>query len=144
MIDACARAGRQPDCVMATVGHALEDAAEFANPNVVKLVMDAAGRALFFAHRSRGGATARALPRGALRHVGLYAYRAGFLRRFRSWPQARWNRPNRWSSCACSGMAAHRRARQRRSPARASIRLRTSRACALLLQAPVRAGQDTP
>lgn len=84
MIDACAqRLADSPDCMMATVGHALEDAAEFANPNVVKLVMDAAGRALYFSRAPipwwRDGAGA---PRGALRHVGLYAYRAGFLRRF--------------------------------------------------------------
>lgn len=84
MIDACAqRLADSPDCVMATVGHALEDAAEYANPNVVKLVMDAAGRALYFSRAPipwwRDGAGA---PRGALRHVGLYAYRAGFLRRF--------------------------------------------------------------
>lgn len=84
MIDACAqRLADSPDCVMATVGHALDDAAEFANPNVVKLVMDAAGRALYFSRAPipwwRDGAGA---PRDALRHVGLYAYRAGFLRRF--------------------------------------------------------------
>jgi 3-deoxy-manno-octulosonate cytidylyltransferase (CMP-KDO synthetase) len=86
MIDACAqRLADSPDCVMATVGHALDDAGEFANPNVVKLVMDAAGRALYFSRAPipwwRDGAGA---PRGALRHVGLYAYRAGFLRRFPS------------------------------------------------------------
>jgi 3-deoxy-manno-octulosonate cytidylyltransferase (CMP-KDO synthetase) len=84
MIDACAqRLADNPDCVMATVGHALDDAGEFANPNVVKLVMDAAGRALYFSRAPipwwRDGAGA---PRDALRHVGLYAYRAGFLRRF--------------------------------------------------------------
>lgn len=86
MIDACAqRLADNPDCVMATVGHALDDAGEFANPNVVKLVMDAAGRALYFSRAPipwwRDGAGA---PRDALRHVGLYAYRAGFLRRFPS------------------------------------------------------------
>jgi 3-deoxy-manno-octulosonate cytidylyltransferase (CMP-KDO synthetase) len=86
MIDACAaQLAAQGDCVMATVGHALDDLAEFANPNVVKLVTDAAGRALYFSRapipwwRDGGGA-----PRAALRHVGLYAYRAGFLRRFPS------------------------------------------------------------
>lgn len=84
MIDACAaQLAAQPDCVMATVGHALDDAAEFANPNVVKLVTDAAGRALYFSRAPipwwRDGAGA---PKAALRHVGLYAYRAGFLRRF--------------------------------------------------------------
>lgn len=86
MIDACAaQLAASPDCVMATVGHALDTPEEFANPNVVKLVADAAGRALYFSRapipwwRDGGGA-----PKAALRHVGLYAYRAGFLRRFPS------------------------------------------------------------
>jgi 3-deoxy-manno-octulosonate cytidylyltransferase (CMP-KDO synthetase) len=84
MIDACAATlAAQPDCVMATVAHALADAAEFTNPNVVKLVTDKAGRALYFSRAPiawwRDGAGA---PNQALRHVGLYAYRAGFLRRF--------------------------------------------------------------
>ncbi|MFG6456174.1 3-deoxy-manno-octulosonate cytidylyltransferase [Roseateles sp. BYS96W] len=84
MIDACATTlAAQPDCVMATVAHALTDPAEFANPNVVKLVTDRLGRALYFSRapiawwRDGGGQ-----PNHALRHVGLYAYRAGFLRRF--------------------------------------------------------------
>jgi len=84
MIDACAATlAAQPDCVMATVAHALTDASEFANPNVVKLVTDKTGRALYFSRapiawwRDGGGQ-----PNQALRHVGLYAYRAGFLRRF--------------------------------------------------------------
>jgi 3-deoxy-manno-octulosonate cytidylyltransferase (CMP-KDO synthetase) len=84
MIDACAaKLAAQPDCVMATVAHALTDPAEFANPNVVKLVTDQAGRALYFSRAPiawwRDGA---GQPNQALRHVGLYAYRAGFLRRF--------------------------------------------------------------
>ncbi|QPF73276.1 3-deoxy-manno-octulosonate cytidylyltransferase [Roseateles sp. DAIF2] len=85
MIDACAELlGRREDCVMATVAHALEDAAEFANPNVVKLVADARGTALYFSRapipwwRDAQGPK----PGAALRHVGLYAYHAGFLRRF--------------------------------------------------------------
>jgi 3-deoxy-manno-octulosonate cytidylyltransferase (CMP-KDO synthetase) len=84
MIDACAATlVAQPDCVMATVAHALQEPAEFANPNVVKLVTDKAGRALYFSRAPiawwRDGA---GQPNQALRHVGLYAYRAGFLRRF--------------------------------------------------------------
>jgi 3-deoxy-manno-octulosonate cytidylyltransferase (CMP-KDO synthetase) len=84
MIDACAATlAAQPDCVMATVAHALTDPAEFANPNVVKLVTDRLGRALYFSRAPiawwRDGA---GQPNQALRHVGLYAYRAGFLRRF--------------------------------------------------------------
>jgi len=84
MIDACAATlAAQPDCVMATVAHALTDPAEFANPNVVKLVTDRLGRALYFSRAPiawwRDGA---GQPNQALRHVGLYAYRGGFLRRF--------------------------------------------------------------
>ncbi|MGS0759253.1 cytidylyltransferase domain-containing protein, partial [Roseateles sp. GG27B] len=49
MIDACAALLQaRPQCVMSTVAHALEDAAEFANPNVVKVVTDANGLALYF------------------------------------------------------------------------------------------------
>jgi 3-deoxy-manno-octulosonate cytidylyltransferase (CMP-KDO synthetase) len=84
MIDACAAAlAAHTDCVMATVAHALTEPSEFTNPTVVKLVTDKAGRALYFSRapiawwRDGGGQ-----PRQALRHVGLYAYRAGFLRRF--------------------------------------------------------------
>ncbi len=91
MIDACAALLRQrPDCVMATVAHAIDELAEFNNPNVVKVVLDAAGRALYFSRapiawwRDGFAQGISALPTAPapLRHVGLYAYRAGFLRRF--------------------------------------------------------------
>ncbi len=90
MVRACAELlAARTDCAMATVAHAIDDPAEFRNPNVVKLVMDAAGRALYFSRAPipwwRDGAEPASLPPGAdqvLRHVGLYAYRAGFLRRF--------------------------------------------------------------
>ena len=95
MIDACAALLRQRgDCVMATVAHAIDDAEEFANPNVVKVVLDAAGRALYFSRAPiphwRDRTAAAALPDGPrpLRHVGLYAYRADFLRRFPALPPA--------------------------------------------------------
>lgn len=78
------------DAAMATAAHPLRGAEEFFNPNVVKVVCDARGRALYFSRapipwdrdgfaRSRD-ALAPELP--ALRHIGLYAYRVGFLRRF--------------------------------------------------------------
>jgi 3-deoxy-manno-octulosonate cytidylyltransferase (CMP-KDO synthetase) len=90
LIDACAALlASRPDCVMSTAAHAIDSADEFDNPNVVKVVLDAAGRALYFSRapipwsrdaRARGDAT---LPAPApLRHIGLYAYQAGFLRRF--------------------------------------------------------------
>jgi len=87
LIDACAAAlARHADCVMSTAAHPIDDAGEFANPNVVKVVLDAAGRALYFSRAPipcwRDGGPG-ALPAAApLRHIGLYAYQAGFLRRF--------------------------------------------------------------
>lgn len=86
LVRACAEllAARR-DCAVATAAHAIESRADFVNPNVVKLVLDAEGRALYFSRAPipcwRDGAGA--LPQPApLRHIGLYAYRAGFLRRF--------------------------------------------------------------
>ncbi|MCB1996943.1 MAG: 3-deoxy-manno-octulosonate cytidylyltransferase [Burkholderiaceae bacterium] len=80
-----------PECAVATAAHAIHDLDEFRNPNVVKVVLDAAGRALYFSRapipcwRDGGGALPQPAP---LRHMGLYAYRAGFLRRFPALPPA--------------------------------------------------------
>ena len=81
---------QRPDCALATAAHPLTDAAEFFNPNVVKVVTDASGRALLFSRapipwaRDAFAVTRERLPAElpAWRHVGLYAYRASFLRRF--------------------------------------------------------------
>lgn len=92
MIRACAELlAAKPDCAMATVAHAIDDPAEFRNPNVVKLVRDAAGCALYFSRAPipwwRDGPEPASMAAGqVLRHVGLYAYRAGFLRRFPQLP----------------------------------------------------------
>ena len=88
-------AGRT-DCEVATACHALHDAAEFFSPHVVKVVSDASGRALYFSRapipwsRDAFAASRDRLPAGlpARRHIGLYAYRAGFLRRFPQLPPA--------------------------------------------------------
>jgi 3-deoxy-manno-octulosonate cytidylyltransferase (CMP-KDO synthetase) len=78
------------DCVMSTAAHAIDNGADWCNPNVVKVVLDAAGRALYFSRASipywrdavpAGAAPAQPAP---LRHIGLYGYRAAFLRRFPS------------------------------------------------------------
>ncbi len=90
LIDACAALlTRNPDCVMGTAAHAIETAEELDNPNVVKVVLDACGRALYFSRapipwwRDARAAGRSAIPSHApLRHIGLYAYQAGFLRRF--------------------------------------------------------------
>ncbi|HRP25008.1 MAG TPA: 3-deoxy-manno-octulosonate cytidylyltransferase [Thauera sp.] len=78
------------EAAIATAAHAIGDAAEAFNPNVVKVVCDAAGRALYFSRapipwaRDAWAGQRDALPAGLpmLRHVGLYAYRVGFLRRY--------------------------------------------------------------
>lgn len=77
---------------IATVAHPIADAADFFNPNVVKVVCRADGDAAYFSRapipyardhfaRENGGET---LPAGlpAWRHVGLYAYRASFLKSY--------------------------------------------------------------
>ena len=87
LIDACAALlDARRDCVMSTAAHALTQAHELHNPNVVKVVIDAVGRALYFSRAPipfwrDADATGLASP-VPLRHIGLYAYRAGFLRRF--------------------------------------------------------------
>jgi 3-deoxy-manno-octulosonate cytidylyltransferase (CMP-KDO synthetase) len=90
MVDACAALLTQHrDCVMGTVAHAIDSVDDLDNPNVVKVVLDAAGRALYFSRAPipwwRDGRTSglRLLAAPApLRHIGLYSYMAGFLRRF--------------------------------------------------------------
>ncbi len=83
------------DCVMSTAAHPIDNAADFADPNVVKVVLDARSRALYFSRAPipwwRDGDATGAQPLAApapLRHIGLYAYRAGFLRRFPELPAA--------------------------------------------------------
>jgi 3-deoxy-manno-octulosonate cytidylyltransferase (CMP-KDO synthetase) len=78
------------DCVMSTAAHPIAELRDYLDPNVVKVVLDARGLALYFSRapipwlRDAGTAAQPALPQAPcpLRHVGLYAYRAGFLRRF--------------------------------------------------------------
>lgn len=75
------------DARMATLWRGLEGAAEWRNPNVVKLVIDAEGRALYFSraaipHVREGGWAGHA----ARAHLGLYAYRVGALFEWRNLP----------------------------------------------------------
>jgi len=84
---------RRPDCVMSTAAHTIEHMADFLNPNVVKVVLDKTHTALYFSRApiawwrdgmaSLASAAAAPLPSPApLRHIGIYGYRSGFLRRF--------------------------------------------------------------
>ena len=88
----------RPDCVMSTAAHAIHRADDFANPNVVKVVLDQRHTALLFSraampfwrdgHPGANGLPALPTDPAPLRHVGLYAYRAGFLRQFPGLPPA--------------------------------------------------------
>lgn len=81
---------------IATAAHPLTGAEEFFNPNVVKVVCDAQGRAHYFSRapipfaRDAFARSRDVLPEGfpALRHIGLYAYRVSFLKRYGSLPPA--------------------------------------------------------
>ena len=93
--DVAALLEARPDADMGTAAHPISDAAEFRNPNVVKVVTDASGLALYFSRapipwwRDGFAQGVDALPQPApLRHVGIYAYRCGFLRRFPQLPPA--------------------------------------------------------
>lgn len=79
---------RHPACAMSTAAHAIAQRADWLNPNVVKVVLDREGIAHYFSRAPipwwrDGMDRSDALPDPApLRHVGIYAYRAAFLRRF--------------------------------------------------------------
>lgn len=73
---------------VATLCEAISDEKQFRDPNVVKVVCNEAGEALYFSRAPI------AWPREGVvenkcwgyRHIGIYAYRAGFLHRYVSWP----------------------------------------------------------
>jgi 3-deoxy-manno-octulosonate cytidylyltransferase (CMP-KDO synthetase) len=86
---------QRPMASMSTAAHEIQDVAEFINPNVVKVVVDQAQLALYFSRapipwwRDGFAHGIQALPTPApLRHIGIYAYRVGFLQSFPSLPPA--------------------------------------------------------
>ena len=72
---------RQPEASVATACHRIHDAASYASPDVVKVALDARGFALYFSRAPIPYAREGGLPE-CHRHVGLYAYRGGFLARY--------------------------------------------------------------
>jgi 3-deoxy-manno-octulosonate cytidylyltransferase (CMP-KDO synthetase) len=82
------------DADIATLCHPLHSREDWLNPNMVKLVMDARGYALYFSRapipwKREGTSCESPLPQGlAYRHIGLYVYRVGALRRFSALPPA--------------------------------------------------------
>ena len=85
---------------MSTLAARIDGADELFDPNVVKLVCGAGGDALYFSRapipwpRDAFARDRATLPAGEawLRHIGIYGYRAGFLKRFASLPPGRLER----------------------------------------------------
>jgi 3-deoxy-manno-octulosonate cytidylyltransferase (CMP-KDO synthetase) len=79
------------DVGICTLYSSIHDEAEFANPNIVKLVTDNNGGVLYFSRATipfpRDGMSSTVL-QSAKRHIGLYAYRVNVLQRFVQWPPA--------------------------------------------------------
>ena len=80
----------QPSAAMATFCHPIHDMNDAINPNVVKCVLNEAGEAMYFSRapipfaRDAWASGINTMPAGLpmYRHIGLYAYRAAFLRKF--------------------------------------------------------------
>ena len=76
---------------MATLAVPVTEAEEAFNPNAVKVVTDHQGYALYFSRatipwdRERYAASRDSIGETLLRHIGIYAYRAGFIRRYIRW-----------------------------------------------------------
>lgn len=85
----------RPEAAMSTAAHPIASVEDFKNPNVVKVVLDASGIALYFSRapiawwRDGFAQGIHQLPHPApLRHIGIYGYRVGFLRKFPALQQA--------------------------------------------------------
>ena len=79
----------RPDCAMASAAHPIHDLADYINTNVVKVVLDKNQTALYFSRalipHDRDGIADTLAPQISarpLRHLGIYAYRVGFLKSF--------------------------------------------------------------
>jgi 3-deoxy-manno-octulosonate cytidylyltransferase (CMP-KDO synthetase) len=91
-IRAVARTLAESTAAMATLAAPIEASEAYFDPNAVKVVRSAQGLALYFSRapipwqRDRFARDRTEPAAGALRHIGIYAYRAGFLARFAALP----------------------------------------------------------
>lgn len=74
-----------PECAIATAGLPITDEAEINNPNAVKIALAKSGQALYFSrapipYLRDAGTTIDGVR--CVRHIGMYAYRASFLKEF--------------------------------------------------------------
>lgn len=84
-------ANGKADTGMATLAVPIRDVEEAFNPNAVKVLTDCDGHALYFSRatipwdRDRFAESKEDIGDFYLRHIGIYAYRAGFIRRYVNW-----------------------------------------------------------
>lgn len=87
VIDDLTTVFQDDECVMATAIKSITDDADLNNPNIVKVVVDVHGNALYFSRSAipfnRDGVKAE-----YHRHLGIYAYRKDFLLKFVQWPES--------------------------------------------------------
>jgi 3-deoxy-manno-octulosonate cytidylyltransferase (CMP-KDO synthetase) len=87
---------QRPSARIATLCEPINEREALLNPNVVKVVFDNEGKALYFSRAPipwerdafAGGEPTATTTITAQRHLGIYAYRAGFLHQFVQWPEA--------------------------------------------------------
>ena len=96
IVDVAQLLQNSPSASMSTAAHVIDSVEEFRNPNVVKVVTDAQNLAMYFSRAPIGwwrDGSSVGLPQlptapKPLRHIGIYAYRVGFLKQFPQLPQA--------------------------------------------------------
>lgn len=96
IVDVALLLQNSPSASMGTAAHVIDSVEEFRNPNVVKVVTDAQNLAMYFSRApigwwrdgSSAGLPQLPLSPKPLRHIGIYAYRVGFLKQFPTLPQA--------------------------------------------------------
>ncbi|WP_370653554.1 3-deoxy-manno-octulosonate cytidylyltransferase [Methylotenera sp.] len=91
IVEVAATLSDRSDAVMATACHAIHSKADFLNPNIVKVVLDAQYNALYFSRApvpyprdAFAAGSDLPLDMQAYRHIGIYAYRAKFLKQYAS------------------------------------------------------------
>lgn len=96
IVDVAQLLQNSPTASMSTAAHVIDSLEEFRNPNVVKVVTDAQNLAMYFSRAPIGwwrdgsieGLPQLPLSPKPLRHIGIYAYRVGFLKQFPKLQQA--------------------------------------------------------
>lgn len=77
---------RDPELPMITAANPILDSSQLHDPNIVKVVIDCEGNALYFSRSPLPYCRSEPEALVPLRHMGLYGYRRDFLEQFVQWP----------------------------------------------------------